>query len=97
MLIVFYNEIASWPIWPALILFLVAYISAYIAIYGASFGGNGGSLSLLDSMVYFAPGKPLTTRQKWIAWLVGIIAGLCAIMKFGIDIGTWFGWLPEKL
>ncbi len=94
MLTVIYNEITSWPIWLALIPFLVAYISGYIAIYGASFGGI---LSLFGFMACFAPSAPLTTRQKWIAWLVGIFAGLCAVVKFGIDIGIWFGWLPEKL
>ena len=86
MWIAVYNKIASWPIWPALILFIAAYSVIDIA-----------SNVRVTTDPWAVTEVPLTTRYNWNAVLVGIIAGLCAIVKFFIDIGIWFGWLPEKL
>ena len=88
MWIAVYNKIASWPIWPALILFIAAYSVIDIA-------SNGRVTTFYDP--WAVTEVPLTTRYNWTAVLVGIIAGLCAIVKFCIDIGTRLGWLPEKL
>ena len=87
------QQIASWPIWLALILFIAAYsvidIASNVLVLPPSDPPppDGGAVTEV----------PLTTRYNWNAVLVGIIAGLCAIVKFFIDIGIWFGWLPEKL
>jgi hypothetical protein len=90
MLIVVYNEIASWPTWSVLIIFLVW----YIAIYRTSFRDFH---TPRGPRAYRFSDVPLPTRHNWIAWLVGIIAGFCVFEKFCIGLGIWFGWLPEKL
>ncbi len=90
MWIAVYNKIASWPIWPALILFTAAAYSVLSA------SPDLGDISLRDDPRRFKL-TTATARYNWTAVLVGIIAGLCAIVKFCIDIGTRLGWLPEKL
>ena len=82
------QQIASWPIWLALILFIAAYSVIDIA-------SNGRVTTFYDPSAVTE--VPIKTRYNWTAVLIGIIAGLCATMKFCIDIGIRLGWLPKKL
>jgi hypothetical protein len=90
LLIEIYNEFAIIPVWVGVVVLVVAgsLIPAYCMPDEPPNGENGH---------YALPPKYPTTVLGWV-WLVAqVLAVICTIVGFGLQIGIYFDVFPEQL